>query len=113
MKMNADAEKLTGISPKTRCGECSCVILFKGEFCLFCDAAQEILANSLQEYGIPISALREVDVDDAVECGCNTDDITMLPTIKICDVKITGLPEEQSVNDAVIRAIMKDCFAEG
>ena len=110
--MNAEAEKMADVSPKTKCGECSCVILFKGEFCLFCDAASEMLANSLQEFGIPASALREVDVDSAEACGCSTDNITMLPTIKICDVKITGLPEQQSVNDAVIRAIMKDCFVE-
>jgi hypothetical protein len=110
--MNAEADKMSDVSPRTKCGECSCVILFKGEFCLFCDAAQEIIANSLQEFGIPMTALREVDVDSAAECGCNADDIAMLPTIKICDVKITGLPEEQSVNDAMIRAIMKPCFAE-
>ncbi|MGQ4912647.1 MAG: hypothetical protein ACP6KW_10800 [Candidatus Thorarchaeota archaeon] len=110
--MDAKAEGLSSTAAKTRCGECSCVILYKGDFCLFCDAASEILANSLQEYGVSESALMEVDVDDAEACGCNTDGITMLPTIKICDVKLTGLPEQQSVNDAVIRAIMKDCFVE-
>lgn len=111
-KMNAEAAKLSGVAPKTKCGECSCVILYKGDMCLFCDAASDILADSLESFGIPSSAAREVDVDEAEQCGCRTDDITMLPTIKICDVTITGLPEEQSVRDAVIRAVMKDCFVE-
>jgi hypothetical protein len=110
--MNAEAAKLTEVSPKTKCGECSCVILYKGDMCLFCDAAQEILLDSLESFGIPSSAVREVDVDEAEACGCNTDNITMLPTIQICDVRLTGLPEEQTIKDAVIRAVMKDCFAE-
>lgn len=112
LKMNAEAAKLSEVVPKTKCGECSCVILYKGDMCLFCDAASDILADSLESFGIPGSAAKEVDVDEAEECGCKTDNITMLPTIKICDVTITGLPEEQMVKDAVIRAIMKDCFIE-
>jgi hypothetical protein len=110
LNMNAEAVKLAEISHKTRCGECSCVILYKGDMCLFCDAAAEILVDSLESFGIPGSAALEVDVDDADACGCNTENITMLPTIKICDVMLTGLPEEQTVKDAVIRAVLKDCF---
>ena len=46
------------------------------------------------------------------DCGCGTEDVSMLPTIKICDARITGLPDEQTLKDAVLRAIMKDCFCE-
>lgn len=109
--MKAETAKLSEVLPRTKCGECSCVILYKGDMCLFCDAAHRILADSLERFGIPSTAVREVDVDDAEDCGCNTDSITMLPTIKICDVMLTGLPEEQTVKDAVIRAAMKDCFS--
>ena len=86
--------------------------MYKGEHCLFCDPAEEILEGALASFGVSSSAIIAVDVESGDDCGCGTDDVTMLPTIKICDAKLTGLPDEQMLNDAVIRAIMKDCFCE-
>ncbi|MFW9957606.1 MAG: hypothetical protein ACFFCT_06010 [Candidatus Odinarchaeota archaeon] len=99
-------------STTTPCGKCGCIIMYKGEICIFCDAVIEILQEALSSFGVPRSAIRSVDIDSEDNCGCSIDDIQMLPTIKICDVKLTGIPDEQIVNDAVIRAIMKDCFCE-
>lgn len=79
---------------------------------MFCDAAEEILIEALTNFGVSKTAIREVDVEAADNCGCRTDDVTMLPTIKVCDQHITGLPEEQSMQDAVMQAIMKDCFRD-
>lgn len=86
--------------------------MYTSEFCVFCDAAEEILVEALTDFGVSKAAIREVDVDDADACGCRTDDVTMLPTIKVCNQHLTGLPEEQSMKDAVMQAIMKDCFCE-
>ena len=86
--------------------------MYTSEFCVFCDAAAEILFEALTDFGVPRTAIREVDVETGDDCGCGTDDVTMLPTIKVCDKHITGLPEEQSMKDAVMQAIMKDCFCE-
>lgn len=86
--------------------------MYTSEFCVFCDAAEEILTEALTDFGVSKTAIREVDVDDADACGCRTDDVTMLPTIKVCNQHLTGLPEEQSMKDAVMQAIMKDCFCE-
>lgn len=110
--MKAEAEYVSETRTSTPCGRCSCIIMYKGDLCIFCDAASEILEGALSNYGVPASAIKEVDVESGNDCGCNTDDVSMLPTIKICDAKITGLPDEQMINDAVIRAIMKDCFCE-
>lgn len=96
----------------TPCGKCSCIIMYKGDLCIFCDAAIEMIQDALSNYGVSSSAIRSVDVESDVACDCNTDDVLALPTIKICDVMLTGLPDEQIVNDAVIRAIMKECFCE-
>ncbi|MGY5873494.1 MAG: hypothetical protein RTV72_14700 [Candidatus Thorarchaeota archaeon] len=103
---------MSGIQNATPCGKCSCIIMYKAEQCVFCDPAAEILEAALSSFGVPSSAIIEVDVESDDDCGCGTDDISMLPTIKICDSLITGLPDEQMLNDAVIRAIMKDCFCE-
>ncbi|MFX1559933.1 MAG: hypothetical protein ACFFBL_05060 [Promethearchaeota archaeon] len=110
--MKTEAISVSETEVKTACGKCSCIIMYTSEFCVFCDAAEEILIDALTNFGVSRTAIRAVDVERAAECGCRTDDVTMLPTIKVCDKHITGLPEEQSMQDAVMQAIMKDCFCE-
>ena len=110
--MKSEAIPVSDTETKPPCGQCSCIIMYTSEFCVFCDAAEEILTEALTDFGVSKSAIREVDVETEEECGCRTDDVTMLPTIKVCDKQITGLPEEQSMKDAVMQAIMKDCFCE-
>ncbi len=93
------------------CGKKSCVVLYKGEHCLFCTPADKMLREELQQFRVPESAIREIDVglDDsfADEVG-----IVALPTIEICDEFIVGLPQEGSIRDAIVRAAMKECFCE-
>lgn len=110
--MKAEVKSMSDVQTTTPCGKCSCIIMYKAEQCLFCDPAAEILEDALSNFGVPASAIVEVDVESDDDCGCGTEDVSMLPTIKICDAKITGLPDEQMLNDAVIRAVMKDCFCE-
>lgn len=110
--MKAEIESASKVQTTTPCGKCSCVIVYKGEHCIFCDPATKILEAALSNFGVPSSAIIQVDTESGDDCGCGTEDVSMLPTIKICDTTITGLPDEQSLNDAVIRAIMKDCFCE-
>jgi glutaredoxin len=110
--MKSEATPVSDMEAKTECGKCSCIIMYTSEFCVFCDAAEEILIEALTGFGVSKTAIREVDIETEEECGCRTDDVTMLPTIKVCDQHITGLPEEQSMKDAVMQAIMKDCFCE-
>jgi len=110
--MKAEIKSMSDVQTTTPCGKCSCVIMYKAEQCVFCDPAAEILEKTLSSFGVPASAIVEVDVESDDDCGCGTDDISMLPTIKICDAMITGLPDEGMLNDAVIRAVMKDCFCE-
>lgn len=86
--------------------------MYKGDLCIFCDAAIEMIQDALSNFGVSGSAVRAVDVESDDACDCGTDDVLALPTIKICDVMLTGLPDEQIVNDAVIRAVMKECFCE-
>ena len=110
--MKAEVKSVSDVQTATPCGKCSCVIMYKTEQCVFCDPAAEILEEALSSFGVPASAIIEVDVESDDDCGCGTNDISMLPTIKICDSTITGLPDEGMLNDAVIRAVMKDCFCE-
>lgn len=112
-QMKADVESVSDTrATATPCGRCGCIVMYKGELCLFCDTAEEMLQDALSDFGVSSSAIRSIDVESNDDCGCSTDDILALPTIKICDTMLTGLPDEQLVNDAVIRAIMKECFCE-
>jgi len=110
--MKAEIESVSDVQTTTPCGRCSCVIMYKGEHCIFCDPAGEMLQQTLSNYQVPSSAVIEVNVESDEDSGCCADDVSMLPTIRICDSLVTGLPDEQSLNDAVLRAIMKDCFCE-
>ncbi|MFX1367661.1 MAG: hypothetical protein ACFFAY_03580 [Promethearchaeota archaeon] len=105
------AVHMTDHRGKTSCGRCGCIIVYTGEYCLFCDAAKEILSEAISQYGVSENAVCQIDVDSGGNCGCS-DGITQLPTIRICSMKLEGLPDEGQVTDAVLRALMMDCFCE-
>jgi hypothetical protein len=97
------------LSPQ--CGRPSCITLYRGENCYFCDIAGEMLTNAISQYGVSTDVLREVDIDSQDELESDTQ-IVALPTIRICDVVLSGLPEEDIILDAIIRVLMKECFSE-
>lgn len=100
-------------SGKPPCGRCGCIIVYTGKLCLFCDAAKEIIGETINQYGVSSDVICQIDVDNGEESGCGCEDtVTSLPTIRICEVVLEGLPDEGQVNDAVLRALMMDCFCE-
>ncbi|MFW9907394.1 MAG: thioredoxin domain-containing protein [Candidatus Thorarchaeota archaeon] len=97
---------------KTPCGKQGCVVFYKGEHCLFCRPANEILKESLQQFGVPDNVICEIDVEEEEDIARERG-IVGLPTIEICEETILGMPDEGSIRDALVRAIMQDCFCEG
>ncbi|RDE10719.1 MAG: hypothetical protein C4K49_12830 [Candidatus Thorarchaeota archaeon] len=93
------------------CGRSSCIILYRGEDCFFCDVASEMLNSIISQYGVSNEVIREIDIDSSEEIDPETA-IVALPTIRICDSVMSGLPEEDLISDAIIRVLMKDCFSE-
>lgn len=98
-------------SPLPLCGKPSCITLYRGDNCYFCDIAAQMLANAISQYGVSAEVLREVDIESQEEPEGDVQIVT-LPTIKICDIVLSGLPDEDIINDAVIRVLMKECFSE-
>jgi hypothetical protein len=98
-------------SPLPLCGRPSCITLYRGDNCYFCDIASQMLANAISQFGVSSDVLREVDIDSQDEPESDTQ-IVALPTIKICDIVLSGLPDADIINDAVIRVLMKECFSE-
>jgi hypothetical protein len=93
------------------CGKQGCVVFYKGEHCMFCKPASEMLKESLEQFGLTENSVCEIDIgeheDLAREAG-----IVGLPTIEICNEVIMGLPDEGSIRDAIVNAVMRECFCE-
>ncbi|MGY5875512.1 MAG: hypothetical protein RTU30_07185 [Candidatus Thorarchaeota archaeon] len=96
-------------STGTSCDKPGCVVFYRGEHCIFCDAAREILNHTLSLYGLSESLVYEVDLD-MNENSVDLSGIVGLPAIRICDEIITGLPDECAVGTALIRALVTGCF---
>jgi hypothetical protein len=90
------------------CDKPGCIIFYKGEQCIFCDAAKEILNEALSLYGISWSTVHEVEIDNM--SAEFTMDVVGVPSIRICSNLITGLPDEHLIGTAIIHAIMTGCF---
>jgi len=109
--MKADVPATPIPKMEVPCGKQGCVVFYKGEHCMFCQPASEILKESLLQFGLKESSVCEIDIgeheDVAREAG-----IVGLPTIEICGEVIMGLPDEGSIRDAIVNAIMQDCFCE-
>lgn len=96
---------------KTRCGRAGCIVLYKGENCIFCDAALEILNSIVSEFGLPESSVCALDAE---ECW---DDLSPgyvgpigLPTIRICQEILIGLPDPDCARGAIMHAALRTCF---
>ncbi len=93
------------------CGRKGCVVFYKGDHCLFCLPADEILRDTLKQFGVSESIIHEVDIsiDDNVAMH---EGIVALPTIEICSECLVGIPQEGAIRDAVVKALMRECFCD-
>ena len=93
------------------CGRRSCIVFYKGNHCAFCVPAEEILKDALRQFGVSEAAIHEVDIGVNDEIA-REEGIVALPTIEICNECLVGLPQEGSVRDAMVKALMQDCFTD-
>jgi len=85
----------------------SCILIYTTSQCIFCPGAKEILERMLNEHGLPVDLIREVDCDNE-----DVRDITALPTIHVCEETIIGLPEEDTLYRALWKLRVNPCFYE-
>ena len=92
------------------CSEQSAFIqLYKGRNCIFCEAAKEILYETLDLFGLTRDVVREIDIDDSGEYS--TSDVVVLPSIKICTEVFVGLPDKHNIGTAIARACVMGCYS--
>ena len=109
--MKADGSSTSSSRTGVPCGKQGCVVFYKGEHCMFCKPASAVLKEALEQFGLSENTVFEINIGEdeylAREAG-----IVGLPTIEICDEMIMGLPDEGSIRDALVSAVMHDCFCE-
>ncbi len=104
-----DSSELAVCMSSGQCGRNSCVTFYGGKHCFFCEPTKGILRDILSQFDVSFACVSEVDVDEN-DSITRDEDILALPTIKICDSTIVGLPDEGTLRDAVVQALMKECF---
>jgi len=93
---------------RTVCNRLGCVILYTSDNCALCDAALEVLHEIVTEFGLPLDIITEVDIETADDCDLSG--IVALPTMRICEEVIPGLPDIDDVRGALMNAILKGCL---
>jgi hypothetical protein len=96
----------------TICGRCGCIIMYTGDNCIFCPPAHEMLRDVGDSLGVSENAYCIIDVDQTGDCNIFAVEapITTIPLIRICDHTITGLPDESTVHDELLRLLVHPCY---
>jgi len=98
------------IEKRSECGRAGCLVLFTGDDCAFCDGARESIISALSDFGITYDVVAEVNISSGVECACDLPGIVTLPTVRVCDQLISGLPQIDDIRAHLMHAILKGCF---
>ncbi|MHA2375670.1 MAG: PAS domain S-box protein [Candidatus Thorarchaeota archaeon] len=91
------------------CGQENCISFYKSDNCLFCDPTYEILIGVMEEMGLPLSLIQSINVDDPT-ASISSDDIPMLPLVRICDVEIIGFADVYQVRSALTKMVLTSDF---
>ena len=79
------------------------IVMFKSDTCAFCPRAEEVLRDTIDDFGSDIFRIRLIDVkedpDAAEEYG-----VFALPTIMIGGIAVTGIPEPEIIMKMVLGA---------
>jgi thioredoxin 1 len=97
------ADKKKRKASKKKADEKIEVVLFKSESCAFCPRAEEVVRETLEDFGSEAFTLKIINVsenpDAAEEYG-----IFALPTVMIGGVSVTGIPEPEMLMKMVLGA---------
>ena len=79
------------------------IVLFKSDTCAFCPRAEEVVRETIEDFGAEAFKLNIINVSEnpekAEEYG-----IFALPTIMISGVSVTGIPEPEMLMKMVLGA---------
>ena len=79
------------------------VVLFKSDSCAFCPRAEEVVRDTLDDFGPDTFKLNIINVSEDPEAA-EMYGIFALPTVMISGVSITGIPEPEMLMKMILGA---------
>ncbi len=79
------------------------IVLFKSDSCAFCPRAEEVVIETINDFGPGIFKLTVINVSENPEAA-EEYGIFALPTVMIGGVSITGIPEPEMLMKMVLGA---------
>ena len=79
------------------------IVLFKSDSCAFCPRAEEVVRETIEEFGSAIFKLKIINVTENPEAA-EKYGIFALPTVMIGGMSVTGIPEPDMLMKMVLGA---------
>lgn len=79
------------------------IVLFKSDTCAFCPRAEEVVRETIDDFGSGLFKLKIINVSENPEAA-EKFGIFALPTIMIGGVSVTGIPEPDMLMKMVLGA---------
>ena len=79
------------------------VVLFKSDTCAFCPRAEEVIRETIEDFGPEAFRLNIINVSENPEAA-EEYGIFALPTVMISGVSVTGIPEPEMLMKMVLGA---------
>jgi thiol-disulfide isomerase/thioredoxin len=79
------------------------VVFFKSDTCAFCPRAEEVIRETIDDFGSDVFTLKVINVSENPEAA-EEFGIFALPTVMIGGVSVTGIPEPDLLMKMVLGA---------
>ena len=79
------------------------VVFFKSDTCAFCPRAEEVIRETIENFGSEVFTLKVVNVSENPEAA-EKFGIFALPTVMIGGISVTGIPEPDLLMKMVLGA---------
>lgn len=77
------------------------IVLFKSDTCAFCPRAEEVIRETIQDFGPSAFKLTIINVSENPEAA-EEYGVFALPTIMIGGVSVTGIPEPEMIMKMIL-----------
>ncbi len=82
------------------------IVLFKSDTCAFCPRAEEVIRETIEDFGSATFVLKIINVSENPEAA-EEYGILALPTVMIGGVSVTGIPEPDMLMKMVLSVGVK------
>jgi thiol-disulfide isomerase/thioredoxin len=77
------------------------IVFFKSDTCAFCPRAEEVLRETIEDFGAEAFRIKVVNVSENPEAA-EEFGVFALPTIMIGGVSVTGIPEPEMIMKMIL-----------